>query len=85
MITTVLALLFIVKPSDYLTQCLLYKTLQFATKKQSRFKFNIIFGKRFFYKIQHYTYEDLFSYANLGFYKINITGFFSVLLSNFNY
>ena len=55
MITALLALLYIVKPSGHLTQCLLYKTLQFATKKQTRLKFNIFLEKVFFYKIQHYT------------------------------
>ena len=56
-----MALLSIVKPNGHLTQCLLYKTLQFATKKQTRLKFNIFFGKSFFYKIQHFTNQGLFS------------------------
>ena len=76
MITALLVLLFIVKPNGHLTQCLLYKTLQRATKKQTRLKFNILFEKVFFYKIQHYTNQGLFFYANLGFYKVNTRAFF---------
>ena len=82
MITTLLALLFIVKPSGRLTQCLLYKALHLATKNKLVSNLKYFSKKIFFIK---YNNKGLFSYAKLGFYKTNITSFFSVLLSNFNY
>ena len=75
MITALLALLFIVKPSGHLTQCLLYKTYNLQQKNKLVLNLIYFLENSFFYEIQHYTNQGLFSYANLGFYQVDITPF----------